>query len=799
MPAILEMTETGAGSLPTGPSAVPQRAAASLAIYALTIFLSAALLFQVQLIFAKHILPFFGGVPSVWNTCMFCFQVLLLLGYSYAHLLKTRFTLHQQRILHCFLLLASAVVLVVLWFHWGTPLTPGPQWKPGANDNPVRKILQLLSLTVAFPFFMMSTTGPLLQSWVARTRALSSPYRLYALSNVGSLLGLLTYPFLLEWSLTIRHQAWIWSSTYLLFVVLCLLIASRLPREAAVREVFVSRAELAASRPKTGRYVLWLAFSTCSTVILLSSTNFLCENIAAVPLLWVLPLSLYLLTFMLAFNSPRWYSRRIFWPLYAAAVGIVLSSNLASYLKMPLLLIGLHCLAIFAVCMVCHGELARSRPAAEHLTSFYWMIAAGGALGGTFVVLIAPQILRNFWEFHGALLACGLLLFGSAIAEDPAGQREAATWPPVLAVLIAFLLPHLGYMLPRLGRFPLINREYWTLPLCFGLWLLFRAAFPRQANSNEAPAQGSIPSSASNAASASSQFAWPPIAAFTAIALFGILFCSYSAVVASRLPYLERNFFGVKYVSETPDSLSLISGSTVHGMQLKDPAKRNIPTLYYSPQSGIGTLLQAYPRNSNNGHLRIGVIGMGIASLAAYTRPGDYLRFYEIDPAVLPLSIAPRPIFSFLQNSLGRIEISLGDARLSLERELEQEHLEHFDVLVVDAFNSDSIPVHLLTSEALALYKRHLRGSDSVLAFHLTNRYLDLVPVVRGLAERHDLAIAQVRQDSSNWIFLAANPAILQIPALAQVAHAPATHRRSLLWTDDYSNVFQVFRYAPER
>jgi hypothetical protein len=793
MPEVLELLETG--SRPSESPSSPKPPTSGVAAYALTIFLSAALLFQVQLIFAKHILPLFGGVPSVWNTCMFCFQVLLLLGYAYAHLLKSRFTLHQQRTVHSVLLLCSAVVLVALWLRWGTPLTPGPAWKPGPNENPVGKILQLLALTVAFPFFMVSTTGPLLQSWAARTAILSSPYRLYALSNAGSLLGLLTYPFVLEWAFAIRHQAWFWAASYLLFVGLCLTIALRLPQQAAAHSEPALRDSTPAAKPKPVRYALWLALSTCSTVILLSATNFLCENIAAIPLLWVLPLSIYLLTFMLAFDRERWYSRKVFWPLYAAAIGVVFSRNIPSHPNLPVLLIALHCLIIFAACMVCHGELARSKPAPLYLTSFYAMIAAGGALGGTFVIVIAPRIFRDFWEFQGALLACGLLIFASFLIEDPSGRSEASAWPAVLVILAAFQLPHFALLFPKLSRIPFLRLEYFTLPICIVFWLLFRTRLPKTASRDSASAS-SPNARAQSFPSLNRQFSWQPLAALLLIGVFVIFFASYVVFFDSHHITQERNFFGVKYVDNAPDALVLVSGSTAHGQQFKDPARQNLPSLYYSPDGGVGTLLRTHPRFANEGHLRIGVIGMGVASLAAYARPGDLVRYYEIDPAVVRLSVGQRPVFTFLQHSLARVEIVLGDARLSLEHEATQGALQRFDVLVVDAFNSDSIPVHLLTQQAVALYSRHLRGPDSVLAFDISNNYLDLAPVLRGIAETRHLAIVQVHRAGSNWILLSANPAMLQAPGLQEVAMPPATDRPPLFWTDDYSNVFQVFRGA---
>lgn len=785
---VIELSETHIESPGSERRLDPKPSRLTLAIYALTVFVSAALLFQVQFIFAKHVLPFFGGAPSVWNTCMFCFQVLLLLGYGYAHFLKTRLTIRQQVLLHSVLLAVSAVVLVVLWGLWGTPLTPGAAWRPNPNDNPVLKILQLLGVTAAFPFFILSTTGPLLQSWAAQTRNLSSPYRLYALSNAGSLIGLLAYPFLLEWAFTVRHQAWIWASTYLLFVVLCCVAALLLPRESIAAAAASTHARVA-DRPTRVRYCLWLAFSTCSTVVLLASTNFLCENIAAVPLLWVLPLSIYLLTFMLAFSSHRWYSRKVCWPLFAAALGIVLSFRIAAFLSTSLLLIALYTFAIFAVCMVCHGELARSKPTADHLTSFYWMIACGGALGGTFVVLIAPKILHNFWEFQGALFACGLLLFVSAVLEDRSGRSEATAWTAILVVIIPFLIPYTTYLFPPLNRVPFLSREYWALPICLTLWLLWRAAFP-------APAPQESASAKEYASGSTSQFAWQPIAAVLSICIFGIIFFSYVGVRASRLVYVDRNFFGVKYVSKSTQGLVFVSGNTVHGLQPSDPAQHFAPTLYFSPTTGVGALMNSYPREANGGHLRIGVIGMGIASLSAYARPGDFLRFYEIDPAVVGLSLGPRPIFSLLQHSGANTTIILGDARLSLERELALGERQLFDILVMDAFTSDAVPVHLITREALDVYLQHLRGPESVLVVNITNVYLDLCPVIRGLAQSRGLAIAQVSRSGANWMLLSRDPDMLRLRGLGGVALPPADDRPAILWTDDYSNVFRVLRHV---
>lgn len=788
MPPVLELPEVPAGS--EEPVAA-RRSKSAVLFYGLTIFLSALLLFQIQLIFAKRILPFFGGVPSVWNTCLFAFQALLLAGYGYAHFLSRLAVRHQRRV-HALVLLASAGLLASLWLMWGSPLAFSDAWKPGASENPVWGILKLLGLTVALPFFALSTTGPLLQSWAARNTVLSSPYRLYALSNGGSLLGLLTYPFLVEWALRLKHQSWLWSSCYVLFVALCMGVALRLRAKPLEGDAASPAGAISTPRPTRLRYALWLGFSTCSSIVLLSATNFMCENIAAIPLLWVLPLSVYLLTFMLAFDSSRWYSRKVFWPLYAVALGVVLSPHIDPQKIGPMELIALYCAVIFTVCMVCHGELSRSKPSPEHLTSFYLTIAGGGAFGGAIVILIAPLIFTGFWEFHSALLLCGFLLFACTAIEDRTGRCEANTWTPVLPILAGFLLPFFASLLPGLGRVRILNKEYWTVSTCFALWLLWSQVFRRFVSGREQTHQ-SANAAGGNEISGHAQFAWQPVTTILMIGLLGICCFSYVVILGSRLVFRERNFFGVKYVTKSAEGLMLVSGNTAHGLQLSDPANHYLPTLYYSPQSGVGTLLRVYPRSATDGHLRVGLIGLGAGSLAAYARAGDYLRFYEIDRAVLGLSLGPRPIFSFLQHSSGHIAVAMGDARLSLERELSQGEANHFDVLVVDAFNSDSIPVHLLTQEALTLYRRHLRGADSVLAFNVSNRFLDLAPVLRGAAVGQDMAIAEVNDAGfSDWVLLSANPAMLQLPGLREVAKPLATNRKAIVWTDDYSNVFQV-------
>src|SRR6202048_1472227 len=400
--------------------------------YALTIALSAFLLFQVQMILGKFLLPLFGGTPAVWTTCLLCFQVLLLLGYSYGHVLGNAKSWGVQGRVHAALLLASLGLLGVLWVKWGSPLTPGSEWRPQPNDNPVAKILELLAVTVALPFFLLSTTGPLLQRWLSVSGGKRSPYRLYALSNAGSLLGLLSYPFLIEWSLTLKHQAWVWSCGYVAFAVLGTAIAWRHTASNSGHDfpqLQSTEYREVAQAPGKLRYLLWMGLSACSTTMLLASTNLLCQDIAVIPLLWVVPLSLYLLSFILTFDSNRWYRRKIYWPLYFLVLGAAMKTTFNESNGETVFLIVLYCVTLFTVCMVCHGELARSKPEPRRLTGFYLMVALGGALGGAFVVLVAPHVFLGLWEFHVRLIGCGFLLTAAyALARrKPMADKLAAT------------------------------------------------------------------------------------------------------------------------------------------------------------------------------------------------------------------------------------------------------------------------------------------------------------------------------------------------------------------------------------
>jgi len=688
-----------------------------------TIFLSAFLLFQVQLIIGKYVLPWFGGSPSVWNTCLLLFQILLLLGYLYAHVISTRLPVKSQTRVHFVFLLASLAMLAAMAQSWPSPITPGAIWKPVATgSSPEWRVIAVLAVSVGFPFLILSTTGPLLQVWLSRAQP-GSPYRLYALSNVGSLLGLLSYPFLAERFLPVRTQAWVWSASYALFLLAYGACTWVLRGHTSTGESAPVEVSKAGEKPDKTVRLIWLGLAACASAMLLATTNQICQEIAVIPLLWVLPLCVYLLTFILCFGNERWYRRSVFYPLYALAFFATLAVLSAKVPPHILIEISVFCLALFAVCMVCHGELVKRKPAREFLSTFYLTIATGGALGSIFVVLIAPRIFQRFWEFQLSLLACGALLLIVALLDKE-------SW---------------FYKLPRL-RIVL----YMVI-----LALVFQGLYYGRA----------------------------------LVAMNG----------GGQVTFRARNFFGVKTGIQDQAGNWLTHGRIRHGVQLRDPAMHDEPTLYYKRLSGVGLILDHYPapldRSGKRRGLRVGVVGLGAGTLAAYGHAGDYFRFYEIDPQVVQLSLGQKPWFTFLQDSRATIDIVMGDARISLENEADRGQFQRFDVMVLDAFSSDSIPVHLLTKEAMALYIQHLNGPDSIIAFHLSNRALDLRPVAYGLSSEYRMTSVEVHQTGfSVWVLASANPEMMNLPELKERSKPVTVSHAVPLWTDEYSNLLTVIR-----
>jgi hypothetical protein len=672
-------------------------------IYAATIFASAFLLFLVQPIIAKQILPWFGGSASVWTTCLVFFQFLLLFGYAYSDWVTRHMRPRSQVWLHFALLLVSLCAL---------PIIPDAVWKPEGDEDPVVGILGLLAATIGLPYFLLSTTGPLVQAWFARRFPGATVYRLFALSNFASLLALIAYPPLIEpWTPT-RTQSLVWSAGYVLFVVLCALaglISLRAP--ASAQTAPGESAVLGdAPAPVARDYLLWLLLAAMGSYMLLAVTSHITQNVASVPFLWILPLVLYLITFIVCFEGRSWYQRRVFLaPLAVIVVIMAWGLNADGDIMDVTDAVPIYCLGLFLCCMFYHGELANLKPSPRYLTRFYLMVSLGGAIGGLSVGVLAPLIFSTYYE-----LGIGLTITG---------------------VLALYLL--------------------WPLPK------------------------------------------WIPAAALgmTVATLYYVH--EYVEDLNHNTTISMRNFYGTLRVQETgpvddPATMrQLMHGVIMHGEQYLDPTLRRQPTSYYGPDSGIGLALKHYEKRP----LRVGVIGLGTGTLAAWGKPGDVFRFYELDPQVL--SVAQRD-FYYLSDSRARIAIALGDARLNLERETPQK----FDVLVIDAFSSDSIPVHLVTREALAVYLKHMRP-NGIIAFHVTNRYLDLPPVVKMIAAAHGLGATLIahepdendeRYSSTDWVLITRDEAFLDSVEVRRTTTEIKAPRRLSLWTDDFNNLLWILK-----
>ena len=697
-------------------------------LFASTIALSAFLLFLVQPIIAKQILPWFGGTSAVWTTCMVFFQCVLLAGYFYADTLIRRVTPRRQAIVHTTLLLVSLAVL---------PIIPSEALKPVDDSDPTARILGLLALTIGLPYLMLSTTGPLVQAWFARRYAGGQVYRLYALSNVASMGALIAYPPLIEPLSSVRVQSWAWSAGYAVFAVLAALAAWAAVRGPSAATLGTDAATPAASpapaaaadaaaAPRWHRQLLWLTLSALGSVLLLATTTHLTQNVASVPFLWVLPLALYLLTFILCFDGRGWYRPRLMAPLAAlAALGMLAgliwrptfpgSAPWIGYERglmdithaVPVYAVGL-----FVLCMFCHGELVERKPAPQHLTRFYLMVSLGGAVGGLLVGVVAPVVYDWTWELPQALALVAALALGLALADRA----------PVRAVV--------------------------------GLACLVGT-----------------------------------VAAYV----------EYRHDIRDRAIDISRNFYGTLRVQATgPDSdpdarWRLLHGVIIHGEQYRDTARRAMPTTYYGETSGVGRAILGLREQPAAEAQRVGLIGLGVGTLAAYGRAGDHYRIYEINPKVIELA---RERFTYLPQSPAEIVTPLGDARLVLEREAPQ----RLHVLAVDAFSSDSIPVHLVTREAMAVYRRHVRD-DGAIAFHISNRYLDLSGVVQQLADSVGWTAVSIADDPpesshlyrTTWVVITRNPALLEaLKAAPGAEDIPRPVTRP--WTDDFNNLFDVLK-----
>lgn len=669
-------------------------------MFALTTFLSAFLLFQVQPLLSKAILPWFGGSPAVWTVCMLFFQVTLFCGYVYAHLVTRYLPKTGQAALHIVLLSVAALL---------GPITPAASWKPGPADDPTGRILMLLAVCVGLPYFLLSATGPLLQTWFSRTKPGVSPYRLYALSNGGSLIALLSYPFAFEPAFDIARQGQLWSWGFIAFAVCCAAcaIANAVSKTDAVAANEVrSEPEMEPVAPARADWLLWIVLPMTACVLLIAGTNQICQEVAVIPFLWVVPLALYLLSFILTFDSSRWYRRALWYGglivSAAASVWLMLSGGQAPMVQQ----LAANFTMLFCGCMVCHGELVRMKPHPRYLTSFYLCLSAGGAFGGMFVGLIAPRLLAGYFEWH-------------------------------LTILVTCVLPLVVFLRDAGSR-------------------LHRGRSP---------------------------WAWTVLV--SAVAMLSIGLVTHLRKITEHRSDATRNFFGVLKIEKYSDRVSMLHGGVMHGNQWTDPERRRLGTTYYSQDSGIGLILkQCRPDRP----LKVGLVGLGAGTSAVYGQPGDHFRFYEINPEVVRFA---KKHFTYLSDCRAKVDVVLGDARLQLEQEPPQE----YDVLVLDAFSGDGVPVHLLTSEAFDLYRRHLRP-NGVIAAHVSNRHLDLRPVLRAQAERLNHQALTVRCDQGeNSIF---NLWVLMSNDLTLLSRAEIRKRRTVddgrkvLWTDTRSDLMAI-------
>ncbi len=850
---------------------------------------------------------------------MLFFQILLLGGYLYAHVISTKLSTRSQAIVHLGLLAVSLAFL---------PIAPSASWKPTAGEAPLSRILLLLTATVGGPYFLLSTTGPLMQRWFSRTAPDQSPYRLYALSNVGSLLALLSYPFVFEPWLTLRQQVNSWTSLYALYVLLAGWCAFRMLKWSAGESLSLADSSTSSSevraedagKPGWGMIMLWLLLSSCGSIMLLATTNQLCIDVATVPFLWILPLSLYLISFIICFDSPKWYDRRVYVLLMLFMMPLatwVLDEGPDVNITLQIII---YSVTLFVCCMTCHGELVQARPGARYLTLYFVIISAGGALGGTVVALLAPRFFPGYWEYHVGL-------FGSALATVVAlvGQRVwlrsfqpwfwlaaacslvqiachglysledlmapltrsneaillgvyglihfiflllAGRAEPRRGLVIACLVSSAGVQVAWLSLFvnykspATLNGELIAATnlsafvpcfvAIFGLFGVLRLPANAQQwalrviivflgvmtvitlNAHGEMQRDRLIALATTFVAgilldyaATSYFGpgqrpigftfWVP--ATTLLLILGMQLKAIAAaeVSSTNIVHVSRNFYGVlrvkteepEYSEDDPEfevmpgKYSLTHGQIRHGFQYRDEYWGKQPTTYYGRESGVGlaiSISRDLAKKSDQHALKVGVVGLGTGTIAAYGEPGETFRFYDINPDVLALS--ENGTFTYLKDSQAATKVVLGDARIMMEHELAQGESQQFDVLAIDAFSSDAIPVHLLTSECSEIYRKHIRPGG-VLAVHISNRFLDLNPITRGMAEDLGWKALLIENDdddatgvfSSSWVLLTSSEDFANDPAISEAVTAWKESDRILHWTDDYSGLWQVLSF----
>jgi hypothetical protein len=718
-------------------------------VFTLAVFLSAALLFVVEPMFGKMVLPLLGGSPAVWTTCMLFFQGALLLGYLYAHLGPRWLGLRRHTLLHIALLTLCLLSL---------PISVAGTSGAFRFEHPNAWLLWVLTISLGAPFMLLSSTGPLLQVWFSKTAhpQAESPYFLYAASNLGSLLALLSYPFLLEPLIPLRGQAGLWSIGYVLLILLVMVAAVYLKRGS--QGVDRVRTDESAPHVPTSTMFRWTLLAFVPSSFFLALTTHLTTDVAAVPLLWIVPLVLYLLSFTVVFGRRSILPHAVL--VRWQPIGLILLAVVDFWgpsAAAPWLL-PFHLIVFFVTALVCHGELARTKPPVARLTDFYLCLAVGGVLGGVFNAVVAPAFFDSILEYPiTLLLAC-------AVRPRPAREQPS---------------PRTGY------------RDAALIGLGAAILLLARFGI------GERPVTAAILSASVVAAVICLRMSRDPLRFTFAVA--GVLIAGY--VVRETQPGIllrQRNFFGVREVIEDAQRRTrlLLHGNTKHGAQSTDPAKRREPASYYYRGGPLGDFFSEVPSKPAR---RVAVIGLGAGGLAAYARSGEEWTFYEIDPDIARLA-RDSTYFTYLADTPATVKIALGDGRLSMLKA----PVNYYDLIVLDAFTSDAIPLHLLTLEALSVYLSRL-APDGVLLFHLSNRYLSLEPVVaRSIGSlklsgliRVNTRLPRKHEDSggnpSIWAAVARQQS--QLGGLQRDSRWRGLRRREdvALWTDDFSNIFKVF------
>jgi hypothetical protein len=736
--------------LASWPASWPRAAVGSTALFATTILLGAGLIFTVEPMFAKMVLPRAGGSPAVWNTCVVFFQAAMLAGYAYAHMTTRWLPLRWQVSVHVALVLLATFAL---------PVAVPPDWTPPTDATPIPWLLLTLAARLGAPFLVLSATAPLLQKWFASTDhpSAADPYHLYAASNIGSLVALIAYPLAIERMWTLQTQSAAWAGVYGVFVVLvvgCAAMAIR-PTSAPVPTAIQSDAR-EIETVTWHRRGHWLLLSFVPSSLLLGVTTYLSTDIAAVPLLWTVPLALYLLTFAISFARKAWIPDRLVQratPLLVCALIVPMTSGIS----FSLLLIPAHLIVFFACALSLHRALAAGRPGPQHLTEYYLWIAVGGMMGGLFNTLLAPALFDGVVEYAGGLVAACLL--------QPLEERRRRL--TVADILLPAAVGAGVVAATWAARAQLVDSRGFVAVL--GLLAVASFSFSRR-----------------------------PIRFGLAVAAI-IATVHVHPAVPERLLAADRTFFGVLRVraDETGTRHELLHGRILHGMQALAPARRAEPLSYYHRSGPAGQVLTALAGRLRDA--RIGVVGLGAGSLAAYAAPGQSWTFFEIDPAVARIARNPA-FFTYLEDCGSRCEIVLGDARLSLARS----SAPAYDLLLLDAFSSDAIPVHLLTREALQTYLTRL-APNGVLAFHISNRHLHLRPVLAGLAASLRLAsLVQLDRRSarevadghapSEWFLMSRDAADFGALSADSRWQRPLAAPDARVWTDDFADVFSTMK-----